>query len=227
MTILIIADSRGRDLQELLSKLKPLVPIKVLTHPGSGAELAVLKSVPFIIDSKPDLVLMLTGICDLTWKHRHTKHIGLRHSKVEDNVSHVMEAISSAYDLLMSQGVKQISFATITGADLVDCNHSPRRHMTAKDYLDYCATTKGVDVSQSTLNDSVLLINKKIVIFNRNNSVRTTWLAGLVHSYYKNKYHHCYKRLIDGCHPDPKTKEAWAAQIVKTIRRILSQPPPS
>ena len=178
---------------------------------------------PYINTVKPDLVLMMTGICDLTWKHRSTKYIGLRHTRVVDNVSHVMEAIRAAYDLLRSQGIQQISFATITGADLSDCNHPPRRHMSVDGYIEYCATTKQVDAGQSTLNDSVLLINKNIVIFNRNNSVGTTWLAGLVHADYKNKYHHCYKRLRDGCHPDTKTKDAWAAQIIKSIRRIRPQ----
>lgn len=230
MTALVLADSRGRGLQELLAKLKPTFAIHVLTYPGAGSELAALKAVPHIKKLSPSLVIVLSGICDLTWRNKSTKIVGLRHSTLADNVDHVMEAIRASYDVLKSQGVPLISFATITGADLADCNNPDRRQMNAVQYLEHCSCSKTIHPDQVTLNNSILTINKKIVIFNRKNSARTTWLAGLVHSYYKGKYHHCYIRLADGCHPDAKTKEAWAAQLIKSALRIAPAlcllPPP-
>ena len=225
MTTLIIADSRGRGLSELLANTKSPDQISLLTYPGAGSELAVLKSLKYISDFNPHLVIMLTGVCDLTWRNKSTKQISLRFEKLNEIISHVLDALHTAYDLLTAHGVPKISFATITGVDLSDCNYPPRKHMTTEQYIDYCATTKISHPDQSKLNDAILQINRKIVTLNRRNSAKTTWIAGLVHSYYKNKYHHCYKRLFDGCHPDQKTKKAWAGQIIKSLNRILATHP--
>lgn len=226
MAVLVIADSRGRALQDIINKIDPSNTITVLVHPGAGSELAVLKSISQIKTIDPSLVIMLTGICDLTWKNRTTKQIGLRHMKSNDNVAHVMQAIRASHELLVAQGVPLVSFATITGADLSDCNHLPRRNMSMDQYLSYCSITKRPHPDQTVLNESILNINKWVVRFNAKNSTKTVWIAGLVHSYYKNRYHHCYKRLLDGCHPDHKTKQAWASQLIKSISRILLLPSP-
>ena len=225
MAALIIADSRGRDLQQLLAASNSTHEIEVLVHPGAGSELAVLRSLTHLRTTLPCQILMLTGICDLTTRNRTTRQVSLRSNEVALNVNRVMGAIQTAYELLTALGLTKISFATITGVDLSDCNHPPRRHMDPIEYLAYCDTTKLIHPEQLTLNQSILEINKQIVIFNRKNSARTIWTAGLVHSYYKSRYHHCYKRLFDGCHPDLKTKQAWAAQIVKSLKRIAPPTP--
>ena len=220
MAAIIIADSRGRGLQKLLTTSTSNFKIEVLVHPGAGSELAVLRSLTQLRAILPCQILMLTGICDLTSRNRATRQVNLKSNEVNINVDRVMGAIQTAYELLTALGATNISFATITGVDLSDCNHPPRRHMTSMEYLAYCDTTKIIHPDQLILNQSILEINKQIVIFNRKNSARTIWIAGLVHSYYKNKHHHCYKKLFDGCHPDIKTKQAWAAQIAKTLKRI-------
>ena len=138
MYVLIIADSRGRGLQAILNLLSSIHDITVLFHPGAGSELAVLKSLSHIKVTKPDLVIMLTGICDLTWRNRSSKHIGLRHNSQVANVNHVLQAIRAAHDLLKAQDVLRVSFATITGSDLTDCNYPPPKSMTTDQYMIYC-----------------------------------------------------------------------------------------
>lgn len=187
--------------------------------------MAVLKSLNYIKASPPHLVIMLTGICDLTWKNRLTKQVGIRHRTITANSSQVLQAVRAAHDLLVAQGVRQISFATVTGADLSDCNHPPRGSMSQEQYIKYCNTSKIIHPDQTLLNESILHINKQIVIFNRSNSSNTVWVSGLVHSYYKKKYHHCYLRLADGIHPDPKTQISWVSQLVRSTARILSRWP--
>lgn len=226
MLTLIIADSRGRDLQNIMHKQSPDLNIKVLVHPGSGYELATLRSIPAIRAELPKLIIVLCGICDLTWKNKTTKRVGLRHSNSMDNVTHVLEALRSSHELLRAEGDFKISYATVTGLDLTDYNYVNRRHMTLEQYLDYCTHQKITHPDQRILDQSILAINKKIVVFNKSNRTKTAWIAGLVHSYLKKVYHHYYRRLYDGCHPDERTKSAWSDQLIKSIARITASPSP-
>lgn len=221
--VLIIADSRGRGIETVINNLNDNYNVSVVVHPGAGLELAVLRSIPTIRHLQPALVLMLAGICDLTWKNKNTKVINLRHTSVSDNVTQVMDAIKSSFDLLKANGDYIISFSTITGADLRDCNYKPRAKMNDSDYTQYCAA-RVPHPAQTTLNQSILTINKLLVKFNKRNGTKTAWVAGLVHAYANKSYHHHYRRLRDGCHPSNKTMHAWAAQIVKSICRILPMP---
>lgn len=220
---LIIADSRGGGLQPLIRDMDIGFEVHVLVHPGAGLELAVLRSISAIHNLHPDIVLMLAGICDLTWKHRLTKMIALRYMQPSDNITQVMNAIKASYDLLRANGDFIISYATLTGVDLSDCNHRPRANMSDTDYLAYCAT-KTPHPSQWVLDETILAVNKQIVKFNKNNGTKTAWIAGLVHTYSNKTYHHHYRRLRDGCHPNHKTTHAWVAQIVKSLARISPKP---
>ena len=222
MSILIITDSRGRGLQEIFDTNYPSSCVQVLVHPGAGSELAALKSMPYLRVTRPDLIVIATGICDLTWKNKATREVGLRHLVAAENVRHVTQAMRSAFDLISPLGDFKIAFATLTGADLADCNYQNRRHMNEKQYLNYCSRGKTPHPNQTILNESVLAINKQVVRMNCKNRTKTVWLAGLVHSYYKKSHHHCYKRLLDGCHPDHNTRMAWAGQIIKSAHRILN-----
>lgn len=224
MSTLIISDSRGRGLQDIMYRHATGVQTKVLIHPGAGYELAILKSIAIIRESSPGLIIVFCGICDLTWKSKVTKRVSLRYNNEADNILHVTEAIRSSFDLLRAEGSFKISYATITGVDLTDCNNPLRRLMTDIQYRTYCDNDKITHPDQRALNQSIISINKKIVIFNKRNRVKTVWTAGLVHSYIKKTYHNYYRRLFDGCHPDEKTKQAWAEQMIKSITRILATP---
>lgn len=219
---LIIADSRGRGLQTHIDQLGTKEPgtIHVACHPGAGLELAVLKSLRIIRETKPTLIIVLAGICDLTWKNINTKTIGVRYQKVGENVTQYMKAVRAAYDLLRSDSATAVSFATLTGVDLTDCNNPHRKNMNNEQYKQYAESSKITHRNQTVINDAILEINLQIVRFNRGNNIRTVWIAGLVHAYIKKSYHHYYRRLSDGCHPDHKTKKAWAVQLVKSITRI-------
>lgn len=225
MKTMLITDSRGRGLQPYLdSVIPPSSPsVRVITHPGAGLELAVLKSLRAVRDYKPQIIIIAAGVCDLTWKNRANKMINLRHRDVDGNVDHVMSSMKAAYDLIRAEGTHKVTFATLTGVDLADSNNPARRHMNNAQYVEYNMQHKTTHSAQITLNRAILKINKKIGAFNRANNVNTVWLAGLVHAYIKGTYHHYYRRLYDGCHLDDKTKAAWARQIVKSISRITMQ----
>ena len=219
MKVLIIADSRGRNLQTLLEAHRPLFELNVLVYPGAGIEMAVLRAIPTLKLFAPDLVLVHVGICDLTWKNKLTREIGLRHATLHENVQHVMESLNSSHDLLSTVGTFKISYATLTGLDITDCNYRPRSRMNDSEYELY-NVTKTVHRDQDVLNNSVIQINKLIVRFNKSHGSGTTWLAGLVHAYSNKAHHHHYRRLSDGCHPTDKTAQAWASQIIKSVARL-------
>lgn len=220
MGTLIITDSRGLGLQRLIEEMGEYRRLRVMVHSGAGYELATLKSIQTIKDMKPDLVIIMVGICDLTWRNRINKITSLRYSNVRDAVAHVIDAARAAHSLLQEMGNHKISFATVTGIDLTDYNDTSRKYMTAEEYKIHCASTKITHREQNTLNDAVLEINKQLTKLNAANSVPTVWTAGVVHTYARRKHHHYYIRLRDGCHPDEPTKKEWAIQINKAIIRI-------
>ena len=220
MSVLVLADSRGDGLQQLFNSRTTMMRHRVLTYKGAGYEMAAIRAIPVINVIKPDLVVVLVGICDLTRRNKVTKITSLRHSTLIENVEHVMERARSAYDLLHSLGDHLISFATITGLDLTDYNCPPRKYMSEPDYLNYCKD-RVTHPQQCLLNDSVLEINRRLTALNKASATPTVWVGGVVHSYFRNAHHHYYSRLADGCHLNQTTKGRWVAQIIKSTNRIL------
>ena len=220
MKLLVISDSRGRRLETLIKARCPPFETHVLVHPGAGIELAVLRSIPTLKCYEPDLVLVFAGVCDLTWKNKVTKEIGLRHTDPHENTQQVMGALKSSHELLVTLGSFKVSYATLTGLDMADCNHRPRSHMNDYEYASYNAT-KTIHRDQATLDTYITQINKLIVKYNRSIGSKTTWMAGLVHVYANKSYHHHYRRLGDGCHPTAKTAQAWADQVIKSTTRLM------
>lgn len=216
----VITDSRGKGIHSILSGISGVGQVAVMVHPGAGSELAALKSITKIKQIKPDLVILMTGICDLTWRHSTTGVTSLRHNILEDSVERVVSALSAARDLLLSLGEVTVSIATVTGIDLSDYNFPARKGMSPAQYSSYESYNKCVHEQQEVLDGSILVINRRITKLNLNMRVPTTWTAGVVHAHFNKKAHHYYRRLADGCHPDEETKSRWASQLAKTIRRI-------
>lgn len=182
--------------------------------------MAVLKSMADIKAYKPQLIILITGVCDLTRRDRTTKLTCLRHRTVSENVEHVIGSAKSALDLLKAVGVNRISLATLTGIDLTDYNNPQRKHMTSDEYKQYRKNQKSTHPQQDTLNMSVLEINRQLTALNQSNAIPTTWMGGVVHTHTKRKTFHYYIRLFDGCHADDQTKADWASQIHRAIKRI-------
>lgn len=219
MSTLIITDSRGRGLQSQIDKIgtEEQSSIRVLAHSGAGYELAILKSHGTISITKPSIIIVLAGICDLTFRNKTTKVTGLRFNTVDENVRHVMDAAKSASELLKSTTQSKVLFATLTGLDLADYNYPPRRFMSSSEYKHHCSTSKTTHKQQATLDMAVIEINRQITALNKDNAVPTVWTGGVVHLYNKRRHYHYYIRLTDGCHPDDQTKMEWARFIIKAI----------
>lgn len=207
-------------LQQCIQKLLPDGRTQVLAHSGAGYELAAIKSMQTVLRVEPEIIIMMAGICDITWRDRRSKETRLRYEKAADSVGHVMEAAKAAFEILDAIGKHKISFATTTGLCLVDYNYKPRKYMTEDEYDLYVNSVKVDHPQQQVLNNSVIEINRQLTEMNKKNGVPSTWTSTVIHSYYRKVHHHNYKGLGDGCHPDEYTKNKWARQIVKSIKRI-------
>ena len=220
MTIIIITDSRGTELQSKLNLMECGEEIMVLVHRGAGYKRAVVKSIKAIREHNPTIVILMVGICDITIRNWHTKRTALRYTETSDIVKSVMDEANTALRILKPLGDFKLSLATVTGIDLADYNNLNRRKMTPQQYETHCLTDKIDHPDQTKLNMAIIEVNRQLTAINKKNGVPTTWMAGLVHSYFKGKYHHYYKRLADGCHADDRTKIAWARQLSKSIIAI-------
>ena len=220
MEVLVIADSRGRGLQD---RIKESInnEVTVLTLCGAGSELAAIKSIETVKILKPKLIIITTGICDLTWRDRKTKITKLRHDTIRDCAEGVLEALKAAHDILDTLGDCKISIATLTGLDLTEYNRKDRSQTKHVEYKDHNIENRFRTKDQEMLNEAIIEINKMITVINKKAGVPTTWLGTVIHSYYRKTHHHNYNKLIDGCHPSDDTKLKWVRLIAKSIKHIL------
>ena len=119
-----------------------------------------------------------------------TKNTDLRSKGLKGNVINVLSALQAACELLRASGVCHISVATVTGIDLADYNHQGRKRMNREQYTNYVENEKETHKNQSTLNESILVLNRKITALNKETSTVTTWMAGVVHSHFNKTAHH-------------------------------------
>ena len=227
MYTIIVSDSRGARIQDMLQEYNDIGHTRVECHPGAGMIQAVTRSLPAIRHGSPDLIIIMVGICDITFRDPHSKVTTIRYRTETEITQHTTIAARGAHELLRSETKATISFATITGLDLSDYNNRDRRRMTRQDYEDYCNNTKATDPDQGTLNAAIVATNRQLVALNTQNSTPTTWTAGAVHAYFNHAHHHYYRRLYDGCHAHTETTRDWAKRIAKTIRRQAAKQGPS
>lgn len=207
---LIIADSRGKHLQQYLNVHEDIGTVRVLIFKGVGYCEAMSLSVDTIRSFKPTLIIIMLGICDLTRRNKVTMHTWLRFDTVDGSVDYVIDQAHQSLAYLRRLGTYRISYATLTGLDLSSYNTGVQHLSPPKQALQQ---------AQNTLNTSILEINRRIIELNKTTGLPTTWTASYVHDYFKHQYHHYYRRLSDGCHPTGKTVSYWANQIAKTIRQ--------
>ena len=220
MKSLVIADSRGAHMETLLNNTADIGNIHVSVNPGSGLTRSAERTKQWIVNNKPDLIIIMSGICDITSKDNISKTIRLKYNTVAEVTETVMRSIRQTYDLIQHIGEFTVSFSTITGLELADTNNKDRRKMTDNEYRHHSTHTKLTHPQQKTLDEAVIEINRRITAFNETNNTPTTWMAEIVHPYLRGRHRHYYSRLADGCHPSNNTRRRWAHQIVRTIRKM-------
>lgn len=217
MKTLVICDSRGLALPTILNNANYDGEIKVASNKGTGYRVAVTRAREIILSYRPTNVIICVGICDVTIRGKKTKITDFRYPTVIQTVEHVIEEMNQAWNEPNRIGIKQISFATVTGLDLHRYNKSGNN-----DTRDQTIVEE-VKKKQDVLNQAILDINRRIVEKNKINGTPTTWTAGYVHRYFRKHYHHYYNRLQDGCHLSKKAANYWVDQIVKTSMQLTTK----
>lgn len=204
--ILIIADSRGHDLDTYLSEILKC-NFRIVTCRGADLLSSIDRAKGHLTDEKWSQIYCVAGICGLTHKNRVTRAVSLRSNDPELAAMRY----SCILDLAKKKLIKhlrstdcKIIFGPITGMSLSMYNRFDQ--------------DKYLGNLQSILNTSIKLINREIVKKNENNAVSTPWLNRLVHRRHRKTYMNSYHRLqVDGCHLSPEVKEAWAKALKNAI----------
>lgn len=203
--ILVICDSRGKDLQHFISRY---TSERTIVTVNSGATLyqSATRSRHEIMGNKLSQVYILSGINNLTRKNRSTRQVQLSEKnpmRAEDIFMDELKETYSYITNLTHQKAKVIT-APITGMSLASYNGR-----SLPDLED-----------QNLLNDTVTGINKRIISLNEENGVSTPWTSAIIHRYYRDKYHFSYHRLnIDGCHLTDEIRDFWAKKLANAIEQ--------
>ena len=208
MVILIISDSRGVGLEQLLSEREDIEETRVLVHRGAGFIRAVTNSLESIRQLRPGMIMLHAGICDITTRNHRTKKTTLRYGSIQDTVNGVSAALARALDILNGEGYSRVPVATITGLDL---NKYNKQYPTPR------------DTDQAKLNNAITEVNRMIIDSNKSYNIPTIWAASRVHAYYRGVYHNHYNRLSDGCHPNHDTLIYWAKMLAKAIKLMINR----
>lgn len=214
--ILIIADSCGRRLGHELDRVFEYVAIDYRFIWKSGLSLRGVTdfATDTILEFKPHMIYVLTGICDITYLiSRNPPTVVLRHPTVQGTVNYYMHSVDRThqglYTLRNLVGHPiMIIFPTLTGLDIHRYNAYPRNLFSPQ---------------QPTLNQAVININRLITAMNRSMGTFTPFLSTPVHPRCRSRYRFVYDRLVDGCHPSDHLCSVWANKLFANAPRNVDK----
>lgn len=212
--VVIIADSRGVGLQSEFDLLNDKgYEIKVLVYKGRGMSQAVREATNKLIWMRPDQIIILAGICDITRKDRDTKLVSLQDGSVDvalERLENSMKEIEHHLTTRLTERPYTLTFSPVTGMDIARYNGQDTTHE-----------------EQETLNEIIGGINQIITAHNKANRVITPWIASEIHYNKKGgrKKTRYYKLAADGLHLSDAIKERWAGILYTAIVKMVEDPP--
>lgn len=158
-----------------------------------------------IIQYKPHMIYILTGICDLTRVvSQDPWTVALRFPTVQATVNHYIYNLDATHQNIYSLSRYlghnlMIIFPTLTGLDIARYStHYP---------------TGLRSPQQITLNQAIINMNRHITATNRSMNISTPFLATTVYPWCRRHYRFVYTHLFDGCHPTDQLCAKWADKI--------------
>lgn len=210
--VLIVADSRGRRLSEVIKPFFNDDNLRIIWRGGLKLTDSPAFAYQSIIDLKPKLVYFLAGICDLTQiTSRDPWTAPLRYVTTDACVTNYMMCMDVAMQGIFGFSSEvghpiMVIFPTQTGLNFTVYNGYP-------DDL--------ISPSQRTLDSSILPINKNIVALNKGMHIKTPFLATAVHMWSRKKLRNLYYKLEDGCHPSYDLAIYWARKLKPNVSSNL------
>lgn len=216
--VLFIADSRGRLLYPEISRyFDPLqCDYEFIWRGGLSLEQTADFARSTILNFKPTMVYILTGICSITRiTSREPWSVALRIPTVSGTVTQFLIALDKDYqDIFALSSLVghpiMIVTPTLSGLDFTVYNSYPEDL---------------ISPHQRVLNAAILEINRRIVALNRAMSIKTPFLASFVHPRCRHTNRFVYNKLTDGCHPSTTLCRNWALKLWHNFRKNMDYYP--
>lgn len=208
--VVIVADSRGKDLQRDLDVLNSAgsVNIKVLVKKGRGIAELIKDTSKDLVWMAPSQIYVLAGICDITSLDRDNMTVALREDTIATLVGKIegsMDAARHHLSIVLTENPYNLMFCPTVGMDMAKYNRQESRH-----------------AQQDLLDDMVISMNHAIIAFNKANGVVTPWTNKEIHHNKKGgrKTTRYYKLSADGLHLSDDIREKWAATLYEAILKM-------
>ncbi|CAG2213378.1 unnamed protein product [Mytilus edulis] len=209
MSTYVYGDSRARHLKEhipmAVSKLFPGKTIGQITDLAS-------QQLP---KSGKKLLYVVGGICNLT-----TKLNSDASSTYEEVVYQASPSVLFDYHFQMQSGKDLLAhkdcvpiYCTVPTMSLQSWNEI-RLNQRKTSYLQF---ENNYPQMQEELNNTINLVNQKIVQFNNHNGYLTPNIHQCINKCKRGKYWYYYNRFVDGVHPEDSVVDIWAHQINSAI----------
>ena len=202
-SIVVITDSRGRDLAPLLNAGMD-TPVYVEVLPGAKFQDCISVVENNMSNYWVDAFYISMGINNLTYFDVQSKTCTLMYDTPIELSFHLMDTISTSLDYLNNLFPDlPIVVNSLYGMDLA-CYH----YRGAFDHWE-----------QQVLDTAIDLINGDIIALNQANSLLTPHISNVVHRYNKIKHGNdtLYHRLRDGLHPTWITQKHIATIMARTM----------
>lgn len=210
LEILIVGDSRTRNLGHSLNSSSLNVHFTVITLPGANLDTITLKALTELSYSDIySLIIISGGINNMTrLLHNPSRHAVPRYRAVSDLVYHTMTAMHTTIDKIRAITDRPVVMASLPGMDLA--TYSP----------DYCDL---LSPFQSSLDEAIRQINLRIRGINRLNNLYTLNLSYPVHRCKgkHGRYRTQYSLLADGLHPNAFLLAKWVNTIIDYCVRMF------
>lgn len=193
MLTIVVTDSRGRHLDTVLDH----EDILVSSHSGATLYTVTMRAIEIIHRYRPDVILIMAGINDITILNRHTRRVRLISTSTSVIISHLISEINRAKSLIAATSPStKIVIGGIAGFDI---NVYNRR--------------LGISPLQSVVDNAITATNSYIRQLNADSQVPHPRLTSKIHTWRRGRRKNFYSRLYDGLHPNNLVLNNWAHQI--------------
>ena len=178
-SVLVITDSRGRDLDFEFRKACNIT-FTLVIYPGAGL-VKLLNKALANVPKAYDLIFISGGICDITEKCKQPKKISLRGNATTTLVDDLEAMVRENLAVLRCHNPNVIMTTTyeVSLSDYILNYNGPVPHPQQKD-----------------LNDCVRRLNVMLAVLNKECSLPTPWICRPVHHYHgKRRPQHRYHSL--------------------------------
>lgn len=202
--VLIVGDSRAKHLSGFLDREYIHLDYALIWQSGLTLSNTYNFAKSTILEIKPKLIHILTGVCDVTEIRSHSPRLVLlRNPTVNATVYSYITRADLLHSMIFSLRTvlgwdPMIIFPTQVGIDLARYNHFPHDL---------------IHPHQVVLNNAMMDINRYMIAQNNRMHITTPFLAGPIHTRCRGKPRHMYGKLQDGCHLSPQISWIWAEQL--------------